>query len=60
MKQGRKSSSYLQRLLERLRHLFGPKPEPEDPYAYRMAPVRRPPRGRSGAAVAEIEEDPRN
>jgi len=30
---------------------------PGDPYAYVMAPVRRGPRGRSGAAVAEIEED---
>ncbi len=60
MKKAPKSSSYLRRLLERLRQLFRRKPEPEDPYAYTMAPVRRPPRGRSGAAVAEIEEDTRN
>ncbi len=60
MKKGPRSSSYLQRLLERLRLLFRRKTEPEDPYAYTMAPVRRPPRGRSGAAVAEIEEDMRN
>jgi hypothetical protein len=60
MKQKPKSFSYLQRVLEQLRRLFRPKPEPEDPYAYKMAPVRRPPRGRSGAAVAEIEEDTRN
>jgi hypothetical protein len=60
MKQKPKSSSYVQRVLEQLRRLFRPKPEPEDPYAYKMAPVRRPPRGRSGAAVAEIEEDTRN
>ncbi len=59
MKKHSKSHSYLQRLLERLRRLFRRKPEPEDPYAYTMAPVRRPPHGRSGAAVAEIEEDPR-
>jgi hypothetical protein len=60
MKQKPKSSSYLQRVLERLQRLFRSKPEPEDPYAYKMAPIRRPPRGRSGTAVAEIEEDTRN
>jgi len=38
--------------------LLGSKPaQPEDPYAYVTAPVRRGPKGRSGAAVAEIEED---
>jgi hypothetical protein len=57
MKQKGRSSSYLGRLLERLKRLFRPKPEPEDPYAYRMAPVKRPPRGRSGAAVAELDEE---
>ena len=30
---------------------------PGDPYAYVMAPVRRGPKGQSGAAVAEIEDD---
>jgi len=30
---------------------------PGDPYAYVMAPVRRGPKGRSGAAVANIEDD---
>lgn len=45
-------------LLEALRRLFGKKPEPEDPYAHRLAPVRRSPSGRSGAAaVAEPEEE---
>lgn len=46
-------------LLESLRRLFGKKPPqaPGDPYAYRMAPVRRGPGGRSGAAVAEPEDD---
>jgi hypothetical protein len=34
-----------------------PSPPPADPYAYRMAPVRRGPKGRSGAAIAEIEDD---
>ena len=46
-------------ILERLRRLFRPKPEPEmpeDPHAYRMAPVRKGPRGRSGAAVAELDK----
>jgi len=38
--------------------LFRRKPAaPGDPYAYVMAPVRRGPKGRSGAAVAEIEEE---
>ena len=60
MKPQRKSPSYLKRLLERLRRLFRPKTEPEDPYAYKMAPVRRPRPGRSGAAVAEIEDDLNN
>jgi len=50
--------SKLQRLLERIRRWWKPRPEPEDPYAYRMAPVRTGPKGRSGAAaVAELEED---
>jgi hypothetical protein len=41
-----------------LKRLLGKKPAPPgDPYAYVMAPVRRGPKGRSGAAVAEIEED---
>ena len=34
-----------------------PTPPPGDPYAYTMAPLRRGPTGRSGAAVAEIEDD---
>ena len=38
--------------------LLGRKPAaPGDPYAYVTAPVRRGPKGRSGAAVAEIEEE---
>lgn len=31
--------------------------QPGDPYAYVMAPLHRGPKGRSGAAVAEIEDD---
>ena len=34
-----------------------PTPPPGDPHAYVMAPLRRGPKGRSGAAVAEIEND---
>lgn len=41
-------------LLRRLRR----KPQPPgDPYADRLVPVRRGPKGRSGAAVAEPEDD---
>jgi hypothetical protein len=41
-----------------LKRLLDKKPAPPgDPYAYVMAPVRRGPKGRSGAAVAEIEQD---
>jgi len=51
------SLSYLRRLLAQLKLLFRRKPEPEDPYAYRTAPLRRPPHGKSGAAVAELDEE---
>jgi hypothetical protein len=45
-------------VLDFLSRLLGRKPAaPGDPYAYVMAPVRRGPKGRSGAAVAEMEED---
>jgi hypothetical protein len=44
--------------LDFLKRLLGKKPAPPgDPYAYTMAPLRRSPKGRSGAAVVEIEED---
>jgi hypothetical protein len=50
--------SRMQALVEYLKKLFGKKPSaPGDPYAYVPAPVRRGPKGRSGAAVAEIEDD---
>ena len=51
------STSLLQRLLQRLKLLFRRKPEPDDPYAYVTAPLRRPPQSRSGAAVAELDEE---
>lgn len=45
-------------VLDFLRRLLGRRPAaPGDPCAYVMAPVRRGPKGRSGAAVAEIEDD---
>ena len=53
------SRSRLRRLLETIRRWWKREPEhPGDPFAYRMAPVRRGPKGRSGAAaVAEPDED---
>jgi len=46
-------------MLDFMKRLLGKKPSapPGDPYAYTMAPVRRGPKGRSGAAVADIEDD---
>ena len=46
-------------VLDFVKRLLGqkPTPPPGDPYAYAMAPLRHGPKGRSGAAVAEIEED---
>jgi hypothetical protein len=45
-------------LIDFVKRLLGKKPSaPGDPYAYVTAPVRRGPKGRSGAAVAEIEDD---
>jgi hypothetical protein len=45
-------------LVETLRRLLGQKREPEDPYAHRLAALRRGPNNRSGAAaVAEPEEE---
>jgi len=50
--------SRLKVALDFLKRLLGGKPtQPGDPYAYVMAPLRRGPKGRSGAAVAEIEDD---
>jgi hypothetical protein len=52
-------TSLIKKLLERIARLLRrkPEPEPEDPYAYRTAPLRRPPRDRRGAAVAELSEE---
>jgi hypothetical protein len=52
-----KMPNTLQKFLTKLKQLFGRKPEPEDPHAYRTAPLRRSPRGRSRAAVAELDQE---
>jgi hypothetical protein len=50
--------SRLKFMVDFLKRLLGRKAaSPGDPYAYVVAPVRRGPKGRSGAAVAEIEND---
>ena len=57
---GSKRRGRLQRLIDwfrRRRKPEGAEP-PQDPYANRLAPVRRGPKGRSGAAaVAEPDEE---
>jgi hypothetical protein len=58
MRDAGEKRSRLSAILDFLKRLLGKKPAPPgDPYAYVMAPVRRGPKGRSGAAVAEIEDD---
>jgi hypothetical protein len=58
MKSDKRKAGTLRKLLERLKRLIVPRRrEPEDPFAYRTAPLRRPPNSRSGAAVAELDED---
>ena len=48
---GRSLFQTLKGWLSRIRN----KPQPPDPDAHRLAPVRRGPKGRSGVAVAEPE-----
>ena len=59
MVDGENKKSLMKRFQDLARRILGrkPSPPPADPYAYRMAPVRRGPKGRSVAAVAEIEDD---
>ena len=58
MQDRRKKRSLAQALLDSLYYFVRKKHPPEaDPYAYVTAPLRRGPKGRSGAAVAEIEDD---
>jgi hypothetical protein len=49
--------SWPQALKALLRRLWRRPQSPPDPYADRMAPVRRGPTGKSGAAVAEPEPE---
>ena len=57
MNKPRTHRSLLQVLKDLLRRLRRNRQPPADPYADRLVPVRRGPKGRSGAAVAEPEED---
>jgi len=58
MQDSSEKRSRLRVVIDFLKRLLGRKPAPPgDPYAYVMAPVRRGPKGRSGAAVAEIDDD---
>jgi hypothetical protein len=59
MKEDGPKHSRLHALVDSLLRLLRRKPPqtPGDPYAYRMAPLRRNPGGRSGAAVADLEDD---
>jgi len=60
MVEGEGKKSLMKRFQDLARRMLGRGPSPPpggDPYAYRMAPVRRGPKGRSGAAVAESEDD---
>ena len=53
---GEKRSKF-KALLDFMKRLFGRKSTPPgDPYAYVTVPLRRGPKGRSGAAVAEIDD----
>ncbi|HUO14878.1 MAG TPA: hypothetical protein VMX38_07825 [Verrucomicrobiae bacterium] len=50
--------SLMKKIGEAIRRLLRKDPAPPgDPYAYVTAPLNRGPKGRSGAAVAEIEDD---
>jgi hypothetical protein len=55
----RLSSSRFRRLLDRVRRWWKKEPDlPAHPFANRMAPLRRGPKGRSGsAAVAEPDDE---
>jgi hypothetical protein len=59
MREGQQKRSLMKRLGDAIRRMLGkePSPPPTDPYAYSMAPLRHGPKGRGGAAVAEIEDD---
>lgn len=54
-----RKASLFKELQEAVRRLLRKKEKPPegDPYADVPAPLRRGPKGRSGAAVAEVEDD---
>jgi len=58
MSDASKTRSPFRVVLDLLRRMLGRKPAPPgDPYANVPAPLRRGPKGRSGVAVAEPEDD---
>jgi len=59
MQDDKKKPSLLEELQEAVRQLLRKKEKPPegDPYANVPAPLLRGPKGRSGAAAAEFEED---
>jgi hypothetical protein len=59
MPDNKRKRSLRKKLEDAICRLLGrePSPPPGDPYAYVTAPLRRGPKGRSGAPVAEIEDD---
>jgi len=59
MRDDSQKRSLKKRIEDLIRRLLRKKETPPegDPYAYAMAPLRRGPTGRSGAAVADIEDD---
>ena len=56
MRDNSKRPSRIKLLMDSIRRFLRRKPSPPlaDPYAYVVVPLRRGPKGRSGAAVAEI------
>jgi hypothetical protein len=57
LKEAKTRRSLLQVMKDLLRRLRRPTAPPGDPFAERLVPVRRGPKDRSGAAVAEPEDD---
>jgi hypothetical protein len=59
MLDNRKDRTLRQALMDQLRRILSKKqlPPEGDPYSYVGAPLRRGPKGRSGAMAAEIEDD---
>ena len=59
MGDGGEKRKIIKKLMDRIRRILRKKEKPPegDPYAYVGSPLRRGPKGRSGAAVAEIEDD---